>query len=838
MTWPREIYVATSGMGVYYTDNFYGPETQPTWTQINTGLPSIDCNSILADPLDPAKRQYVLVGSGLSRVLCRRENGSNWTNILTVQQVEQLVSRPGEGKDISKFCTDTATPGRVWALCRVYDGGWHNTGYVLRSDDYGTTWNVAGIVGDSAQCYGLSGIAAYDNNVYVTASFKVGSLVQYYYSTNYGASFGRVVGWLYQHDPAIINPLTPDRFYSTSDPQGNRDLCCITNTGVYINPLQDGIGPQRRDAMWFDPLMAGHQRAIRYTNPVGESSRIYTTNDAWETIASTTMMSQPLPICFSAYSGTDVSEMLVGLMIYGNTHAVGVIYGEGNPQAIGIAGNNTHVSPYTDSIPDVCGTVVGVVGINPMGSVYTYAISTPEYTGSSVGIPEHGDRAAFDTVNYPEVHALDILNETLFVHVKKPTGARHVAISDALKTWKERLLELEDIPDLSSLYLTPTAHMAIGNNAPHHAPVTLGAGSDIALTLVGQELTLANVLTPAEHSAIGNGSPHHAPVTLSADAEALLQLSTQALGLADFIPHGILIGPDATSPDTPEVRPLVKADLPTMTADDIGVDASGFSNNLGPTDTTVQKALDTLDDMLAMGMVAASDPLWHIDGRLVPLEDAAPAYVLPRDATITAVYILCADTGTASTTIVDIHLNGTTIFTDQDQRPALAHDDADGVASGTPDVTAVTAGDKLSLDLDAVATGATGLTVLVALEVGNPQPTILRQSIFTFSGNLSVMSNPLKVYNCLSTPQTLTKVVLAVDTAPLNTDIIADIYVDGVSIFTDPDHRPRIAAGSTVGSTINIDNPTWNADAFLTTSVVQTGTGTPGADLVIHITHC
>ncbi len=43
-----------------------------------------------------------------------------------------------------------------------------------------------------------------------------------------------------------------------------------------------------------------------------------------------------------------------------------------------------------------------------------------------------------------------------------------------------------------------------------HAAVTLGAGSDAALGLSGQELTLADVLTPTEHTAIGNGAPHHA----------------------------------------------------------------------------------------------------------------------------------------------------------------------------------------------------------------------------------------------------------------------------------------------------------------------------------------
>jgi len=835
MTWPREIYVATASMGVYYTGNFYSPETQPIWTPINAGLASNRCHKMLTDPLDPAKRQYVIAGdSDLERILYRRENGGEWTVILTKEQAAIIVGRPGEGKSVSRFCTDSATPGRLYALCRVSDGGWHNTGYVLRSDNYGTSWYTAGIVGDSAQCYGLFSIKAYASNVYVTASFKVGAAVQYYYSTNYGALFRYVAGPLHYHNFAALNPLLPDRFYSKNDPLGNVDLCRITNTGEYTECLQDGIGPSRDDAMWFDPLDPGHQRLIREDSVGG--STIYVTYDEWATIASTTIMQHQTPVCFAAHSGTDTEEMLVGLNISGGTHAVGAIYGEGVTLATGIAGSNTHIEPYTDSIPDICGGVSSIAGINPMGEVHTYAVSMPGYIGIDRGIPIEGDRAAFDTVNYPQIHALDILNDALLVHVPAPTGIRHVAISDALNTWKERLLEIDDIPDLSSLYLTPAAHTAIGNSSPHHTPVTLGAGSDVALTLDGQQLTLANVLTPTEHTAIGNSSPHHEPVTLGTTAESLLTLTTQEVGLADFEPHMVLVGPQSGEADTPTVRALDVSDLPDLYASGIGVDASGFDNNLGPTDITVQHALDTLDDMLAVGLVAASDPLWHIDGRLVTIADAATAYVLPRDATIAAVYILCADAGTSGSTIVDIHLNGVSIFTDQNQRPTLAYDE--DVAVGIPDVTAVTAGDVLSLDIDAVATGASGLTVLIAMEVSNPQPpSVLRQSILTFSGNLSLMSNPLRVYNCLGVTQTITKVLLSVGTAPSNADIIVDLLVDGVSIFTDENHRPRIAAGDYVGSTLAIDTPAWASNTFVTASIVQVGVGTTGADLVVHITH-
>jgi hypothetical protein len=61
--------------------------------------------------------------------------------------------------------------------------------------------------------------------------------------------------------------------------------------------------------------------------------------------------------------------------------------------------------------------------------------------------------------------------------------------------------------------------------------VTLGGGSDAALSIDGQEITLADVLTPAEHTAIGDSAPHHAPVTLDPASDIALELSGQSLKL-------------------------------------------------------------------------------------------------------------------------------------------------------------------------------------------------------------------------------------------------------------------------------------------------------------------
>ena len=61
-----------------------------------------------------------------------------------------------------------------------------------------------------------------------------------------------------------------------------------------------------------------------------------------------------------------------------------------------------------------------------------------------------------------------------------------------------------------------------------------------------------------------------------------------------------------------------------------------------------------------------------------------------------------ADTApTGASLIVDVNKNGTTIFTTQANRPEIA---IDGHAddSGTPDVTALAEGDRLSVDIDQV----------------------------------------------------------------------------------------------------------------------------------------
>lgn len=72
---------------------------------------------------------------------------------------------------------------------------------------------------------------------------------------------------------------------------------------------------------------------------------------------------------------------------------------------------------------------------------------------------------------------------------------------------------------------------------------------------------------------------------------------------------------------------------------------------------------------------------------------------------------------TGAAVIVDVHLNGTTIFTTQSNRPEIAVSTNTDV-SGAPDVTALADGDFLTVDIDQIGSTIAGadLTVQVWLQ--------------------------------------------------------------------------------------------------------------------------
>ena len=91
--------------------------------------------------------------------------------------------------------------------------------------------------------------------------------------------------------------------------------------------------------------------------------------------------------------------------------------------------------------------------------------------------------------------------------------------------------------------------------------------------------------------------------------------------------------------------------------------------------------------------------------------------LIPFAVSVVKVKIYADTAPTGSSLIVDVNKNGTTIFTTQANRPAIAsggHSDD----SGTPNITALAEGDRLSIDVDLVGSttpGGNDLLVVVVL---------------------------------------------------------------------------------------------------------------------------
>ncbi len=235
-------------------------------------------------------------------------------------------------------------------------------------------------------------------------------------------------------------------------------------------------------------------------------------------------------------------------------------------------------------------------------------------------------------------------------------------------------------------------------------------------------------------------------------------------------------------------------------------------------------------------------PFFQVDGALVVASQVG-TYVVPKNGTITAVYVYCKDKGTSGSTTVDIHRNGTTIFTTQSNRPSLAYNDADSVAkSGTPDITSIAENDVLTIDIDAIAVGAANLCVVLDIPSGGAPASsssgaVMHNEIITFSfdGQQGVEAGTLRWYNKWGTTITITRIFIGANTAPVGAAIIVDVNKNGTTIFTNQAHRPQIADGANTGVTTDIDVNTLTDVDYLTVDRDQVGSSSKGMDLVVEI---
>ena len=94
------------------------------------------------------------------------------------------------------------------------------------------------------------------------------------------------------------------------------------------------------------------------------------------------------------------------------------------------------------------------------------------------------------------------------------------------------------------------------------------------------------------------------------------------------------------------------------------------------------------------------------NGALVVATDLDPTQAV-GSSTISAVRLLRQTAGSSGSTIIDVHKNGTTIFTTQANRPSVTSAAGNNATdSKAPDDTSLSDGDILTLDIDQVEGGS------------------------------------------------------------------------------------------------------------------------------------
>lgn len=110
---------------------------------------------------------------------------------------------------------------------------------------------------------------------------------------------------------------------------------------------------------------------------------------------------------------------------------------------------------------------------------------------------------------------------------------------------------------------------------------------------------------------------------------------------------------------------------------------------------------------------------WYVSGTLVTGTNNGPRYVAPQALTIVKVWLIVRTAPTGADLTIDIHKNGTTIWSTQGNRAKVVAGATTGNTT-TFNTTALAAGDYLDLDIDVVGSSVAGVDLTVVLETSQP----------------------------------------------------------------------------------------------------------------------
>lgn len=115
-----------------------------------------------------------------------------------------------------------------------------------------------------------------------------------------------------------------------------------------------------------------------------------------------------------------------------------------------------------------------------------------------------------------------------------------------------------------------------------------------------------------------------------------------------------------------------------------------------------------------------------------------------------------------------------------------------------------------------------------------PQPPV-SAAIATVAGEAAVGSIPIRFYNPFDVEVDIVGVFASAGVAPTGADLIADVNLDGVTIFTTQGNRPTVAAAAYVGSETVPDVTTWPVGHYLTVDIDQVGSTVAGSGVMVYV---
>lgn len=269
-------------------------------------------------------------------------------------------------------------------------------------------------------------------------------------------------------------------------------------------------------------------------------------------------------------------------------------------------------------------------------------------------------------------------------------------------TWGQVLNDFLAVAHTTSGTIKPNAvdSSAIQDNSISGAKLQDNSVTSDKLTSTGG--TDGQVLT--KNSGIGGGL-EWTSVVGSPDA------TTSSKGIVQLAGD---LGGTATSPTVPGLAS--KANTSTTVSAGTGLTGGGdlsanrtLSANFGTTSGTIAQGNHTHTLTFSLTSFFKTGTLAVITG----------TQRLPIDGTYTVVgtRLTVGTAPTGASLIVDIHKNGTTIYTTQANRPTITAAANAGGPGATPDVTTLAAGDYLTVDIDQVGSSVAGADLTVAVIV-------------------------------------------------------------------------------------------------------------------------